>query len=335
MSPVFMIGTQRSGSNLLRLMLNQLDEMASPHPPHILERMYPLLSVYGDLNDEKCFKLLIDDVCRLVELNPVEWSGVILDRNEIFKRSTERSLISVYGAVYDVYAEVTGATTWCCKSLSNVNYLNEIQNHFDNPKFIYLYRDGRDVALSFQRAVVGEKHIYHIAKEWSDTQNKALELKDKVPDELFFAVSYEQLICQTVETTMSLCDFLKVEFKNSMLEFHKSSEARLASKSSDLWSNVSNPIMQNNFKKYKSQMSLKDLRVFESIAGSAMDKLGYQRDIIMPGKEDIYSEQEIMLFEEMNSAMKFNVLNSVDASDKERRERQARLLVEIKSRVSA
>ena len=63
MTPVFMLGTQRSGSNLLRLMINQLKQVASPHPPHILERMTPLLSYYGDLNIESHFNQLIDDVC--------------------------------------------------------------------------------------------------------------------------------------------------------------------------------------------------------------------------------------------------------------------------------
>ena len=50
--PVMMIGTQRSGSNLLRLMLNQLPDIASPHPPHILERLGPLEADYGDLSDD-------------------------------------------------------------------------------------------------------------------------------------------------------------------------------------------------------------------------------------------------------------------------------------------
>ena len=36
------IGTQRSGSNLLRLMLNQLEGIYAPHPPHILKTFYPL-----------------------------------------------------------------------------------------------------------------------------------------------------------------------------------------------------------------------------------------------------------------------------------------------------
>ena len=99
MMPVFMIGTQRSGSNLLRLMLNQLPEIAAPHPPHILQRIMPLLSGYGDLSDDKNFFQLIEDICRLVELNPVPWSGVILDRGDVIRRCRERSAVAIHGIV--------------------------------------------------------------------------------------------------------------------------------------------------------------------------------------------------------------------------------------------
>ena len=53
---IFMIWIQRSGSNLLRLMLNELPEIAAPHPPHILQRMMPLVPRYGDL-DRKSTRL--------------------------------------------------------------------------------------------------------------------------------------------------------------------------------------------------------------------------------------------------------------------------------------
>ena len=155
-----MIGTQRSGSNLLRLMLNQVEGLAAPHPPHILKRLTPLLPSYGDLNQS--FSQLVDDACRLVELNPVNWEGVSLDRKDVASRCKNKSIVAIYFAIYDVLAETWGATSWCCKSLANVAYLPEIAEYADDAKFIYLYRDGRDVALSFQKAVVGEKHIYQI-----------------------------------------------------------------------------------------------------------------------------------------------------------------------------
>ena len=48
--PIQMIGTQRSGSNMLRLMFHELDGVTAPHPPHILERVVPLIAAFGDLS---------------------------------------------------------------------------------------------------------------------------------------------------------------------------------------------------------------------------------------------------------------------------------------------
>ena len=123
---IFMIGTQRSGSNLLRLMLNQLPDIAAPHPPHILDRMTPLIGGYGSLEKDENYRSLVEDVCQLIELNPVPWEGVTLDRETIMARAQARSLMGVFEAVYDHAAETWGAQDWCCKSLANINYLPAI-----------------------------------------------------------------------------------------------------------------------------------------------------------------------------------------------------------------
>ena len=124
--PVFMIGTERSGSNLLRLMLNELPRLAAPHPPHILSRLMPLVPNYGDLEKRENFVQLVDDVCRLVELNPVPWEGVTLLRQDILRRCRRPTLMDAYEAVYDAMAEAWQARTWCCMSLGNIQYLPQI-----------------------------------------------------------------------------------------------------------------------------------------------------------------------------------------------------------------
>ena len=332
MTPVFMIGTQRSGSNLLRLMMNQLKDISSPHPPHVLERMVPLMESYGDLKSDDNFKILVDDVCRLVELNPVEWSDMVFDRDVVMSKAKERSLMSVYGVIYDLYAESQGAKTWCCKSMANINYIDKIEEYFDRPKYIYLYRDGRDVALSFQKAVVGEKHIYNIAKEWADTQAQALDLCNLIDEECFHSVSYEQLTQRPEETARSLCDFLNTDYVPAMLDFHKTSEARNAAESSDLWGNVISPIIKNNSKKYKKELSYNEISIFESVAGHILDQLGYKRDFVASGEEQVFSSQDIDEFNKLNMTKKHTSLLKVDEKDKERRERQLGLLDEIKTR---
>ena len=336
MVPIFMIGTQRSGSNLLRLMLNQLKEISSPHPPHIFERIFPLIDNYGDLQQTRNFAQLVDDVCKLVELNPVEWEGADLDRKKIIARcGKDRNLAAIYGAVYDIYAESQNAKTWCCKSLVNINYVDAIEDYFDNPKYIYLFRDGRDVALSFQKAVVGEKHIYNIAMDWARTQEKAIKLMNRIDGGRIFCISYEKLINDTRGVAQDLCSFLGVKYTESMLDYYKTSEAKNAANSSKLWQNVTNPVMANNSGKYKTQMSEDDLRIFESIAGHVLDKLGYKRELIQKGEELLFSKNDIEYFNHLNSMKKSEISSLVDQNDIKRRNRQSLLLNEIKSRIGS
>ncbi len=335
MDPIFMIGIQRSGSNLLRLMLNQLPEIAAPHPPHILQRLMPLQASYGDLSAEENFKRLVDDACRLVELNPVAWEGVTLDRKDVANRCRERGLVAVHGAVYDICAETQGARTWCCKSLANIHYVPQIESYFKTPKYIYLYRDGRDVALSFRKAVVGEKHYYQIAKEWSSIQELALKIKERIHPSRFLAVRYEDLIHDAENTARTICAFLGVPYLQSMLDFNKTDEAKRAATSSDLWVNVTNPVMKNNSFKFMREMSEQDLRIFETTAGSLLDALGYERILVKSGQERPFTQAELAAFDAENKRLKDDIRKSVDPKDLERRDRQAGLLKEIMGRPQA
>jgi len=329
---IFMIGIQRSGSNLLRLMLNELPEIAAPHPPHILQRMMPLVPRYGDLASDKAFSLLVDDVCRLVESNPVPWEGVKLDRKDVATRCRARSLVAVFGAVYDVMAQTWSAKTWCCKSLANIYYLPEIEDYFSDAKYIYLYRDGRDVAVSFSKAVVGEKHFYHIAKEWNEAQQLALSFRKRVPSKRFFNLSYEELTTDTERAIRSLCAFLEVGYKASMLEFHKSAEAKRAALASNLWENVTNPLMRNNSRKFLKEARENDIRIFESVAGDSMDVLGYERLFAKKGEELRFSQDEIRGFDAENKRLKEVVRERTDPEDLERRKRQESVIKEISAR---
>jgi hypothetical protein len=330
--PILMIGTQRSGSNLLRLMLNQLPGIAAPHPPHILQRMMPLMPSYGDLNQDKNFAVLVDDVCRLVELNPVPWEGVVLDRDDVARRCRARSLVAVFGAVYDVLAETQHAQTWLCKSMQNVMYLPQIDAYYPDAKYLYLFRDGRDVAVSFRKAVVGEKHYYHIANEWASAQRLALKQRAITPPERFINVSYEELTSRTEQTMQRLCAFLGVAYSPSMLEYHKSEEARRAADSSALWGNVVKPVMSDNTRKFLREASEEDIRIFESVAGDVLDALGYERVYVPRGQELKFSDADLRHFDAENKRLKEEVLRGVDTEDLKRRDRQSGLLSEIKQR---
>lgn len=329
---ILMIGTQRSGSNLLRLMLDQIPTIAAPHPPHILQRLMPLLPTYGDLSNPSAFKLLVDDVCSLVELNPVTWEGVSFDPENVASRCRENSLVAIFSAIYDILAEARSAETWCCKSLANVHYIPEISAYLPNAKYLYIYRDGRDVAVSFKKAVVGQKHFYHIAQEWGKAQRVALQMRSQFSADQFFSLSYETLISEPEQSLRGLCNFLGVEYSDSMLDFHQSNEASSTATSSSLWSNVTKPVMSQNTKKFLTQATQEEVKIFELVAGDVLDALGYERFYTTSQDLPSFTEEEIAQFDSENQRLKVEMQEGMDPEDRKRRDRQAALLKSIKER---
>src|SRR5688572_11905577 len=107
MRPFFIVGTERSGSNLLRLVLNAHSRLHVPHPPHIMALMSRLEASYGDLVQDACFRDLVEDACRLTRLHTNPWDDVILPA-EVMARTRGRSLFAVYAAIHELAAVQRG-----------------------------------------------------------------------------------------------------------------------------------------------------------------------------------------------------------------------------------
>jgi len=115
------IGTQRSGSNLLRVMLNQIPQISAPHPPHILKTFFPLIDHYDDLSDEQNFRLLVADVCDWINGNPVPWDGCSINVDAVMAECNQRTLIGIWEAAYRLKAAADNASIWCCKSMERIS----------------------------------------------------------------------------------------------------------------------------------------------------------------------------------------------------------------------
>lgn len=331
--PYMMIGTQRSGSNLLRLMINQLSQITAPHPPHILEKLTPLLPLYGPLDKNTSFNQLIEDVCQLVEKNPVAWEGINLNREDVYSRCDERSLVAVCDAVHNILAQQHKAETWMCKSMANVHLLPEIERFYGKKiKFIYLYRDGRDVSLSFRKAMIGEKSFYHLAKTWSLEQQLALECEQRLGKSQFFKMSYEELTSDVESSLRRLCSFLNVDYSENMLDGYKSVEATRTAVT-NLWSNVVNPLASNNCNKFFKECSLHDVDIFERVAKDSLNALGYKCFLKTEDEKPHFSDDEIKQFEIENESLKKEAIKSSDVVDRELRKPHVELMNSIRQRL--
>ncbi len=332
-SGIQIIGTQRSGSNLLRVILDQSEEISSPHPPHVLTTFVPLLDLYN-LTTEEGYKLLVSDVVDFVEANPVPWDGVVLDKEQLFKEATTHSIFELNKLICRQAAVSKNASYWCCKSMTNFLYAEEIEKAEPGLKYIFLYRDGRDVALSFKKAIVGEKNTYFLAKQWKRDQDACIALSERLPKSRFFSLNYETLITKPEETIKELCLFLGIEYSAEMMNFYTSKTSKLAANAGEMWSNLEKPIMTDNTNKFLKEFTKEDLEIFELVAGDTLKKLGYPLYTNLENVE-LISELAIEKYTQENQILKQQAVLNSSKNDLEKRQPQTILLKEIKEKYAA
>ena len=82
-----------------------------------------------------------------------------------------------------------------CKSMGMSAYHTSLLKFYGKGRlrYIYLVRDPRDVAMSFMKTPVGDKHYYAIVKKWAKLQEQAIAILEAVPD-IIFHIKYEDLL---------------------------------------------------------------------------------------------------------------------------------------------
>ena len=325
------IGTQRSGSNLLRVMLDQFTEVFGPHPPHVLITFYPLLKYYGDLEETTNFKKLIEDICRLIEVNPVPWDGSALNREKIFKRCRRRTLLEIFIQINEFECAESGKTIWCCKSMESLYLLDKFRVEGFEPLYLYLYRDGRDVALSFKKAIVGEKHIYNLAVKWKADQDTCLKELESLDALRYVKVKYEDYIADSDAFIKEICSRVGIKYKNVAKDFYKSEESKRTAAGGKMWENVTKPVMKNNYGKFLKELSGEEILIFEQVAGDTLVKLGYELHMLKPGETKTFTPEEIATFNAENNRLKKQIVHQLPPEDILKRKLQSDIIAEIKA----
>ncbi len=276
-SPVFIIGTERSGSNLVRLILNAHSRILVPHPPHVLHYLAPLEQSYGNLTRDADFRRLVDDVLRLVRAHIYPWE-VELDPRTIVERARPRNLFGVFVALYDQALEASGKARWGCKSTFMIDHVDPLLEHFPDSRLIWLVRDPRDVAASSRKSVFSPFHPWLTAQLWRRQQTRGFELEEHLSEKTLLRLSYEELIARPEAVIRRLCGFLDEPFEDTMLRFFETREANRSGSLSEDWANTARPILSNNAGKFRRHLKPGEIASVEGVTGDLMTRLGYPPD---------------------------------------------------------
>ncbi len=295
--PTFLICSERSGSNLLRAILDAHSQIHAPIPLHLGRDIWANLYRYGDLSCDENWDTLIRDVVARVR---VAWGDLDpqLTADELRNKVEERAFQNIYKYVYVKGMMAAGKSRVFIKENHTHHQAFYLLEHFAKPKFVFKIRDPRDYVLSCKRVSRLLPHYDSVSGAigvWMDDQRGALNIVHALPASQTFMLRYEDLLADPEAVLRALCQFLDVPYEAEMLRFYEQPAAKRAAKSNPAyWKNLARPLLRNNVQKYRSGLRRIEIRTIEFRLGALMRRFGYKPDMSPPG---VFHRMSIKVFE--------------------------------------
>lgn len=257
---VFILGAPRSGTTFLASLLDKT-VYGKPVETHFITKYYTRLERYGDISNPSRLRQLLSDIWKE---RPVQQWRITLDFDDFYRSLPEGfSYSDVVNKIMSLQKKEGNTAAWGDKTPHYVGDLDILVKLFPDAKFIYIVRDGRDVALSLLEKSWGPNNIYECASYWSrlNRNTDLIEALQKAGN--LYRLSYEDLVDNTKDQLLSIYRFLDESVSEQEAE------------------DLAAPVISRNYGKWKTLMGPSDIRTFEAVAGGCLEKLGYE--VMWPG----------------------------------------------------
>jgi hypothetical protein len=288
----FIVGVERSGTTLLRLMLDAHPALAIPGETWFIPTLVKSCADARDPRAEFYAALTSDE----------RWPIFHLDEDRLAERVAPIDPFDLGDAVrafYQLYAERFGKPRWGNKSPGYTPHMVIIQSLLPEARFIHIIRDGRDVALSIQRWRRGAdaSTIGDLAVRWmlriSVARYQLTDLRH------YLEIRYEDLILRPEATMRIVADFIDLPWESAMLHYYEKAEERLleylSAPPSLLTALGGDPLAKHTLTSgpprperigaWRRDMAVSDQLQFAEAAGETLREFGYplEPDASYPG----------------------------------------------------
>lgn len=270
-SPVFVVGMARSGTTLLRSVLDSHPGLAVAPETHFLNKWLPRFGPQGFERDDVVrafWAAFADDVL---------FGQFGYDRERTLAHLLDlddRSPRSIFVQLLRDYAALAGKPRLGEKTPPHAHKLDQLFEWFPDARVLWMIRDPRAVAAShlvFERRWA-EGDVRKHAKRWVALSEKATRWER---DDRVRFVRYEDLVRDPDEQVAAISAFCRLPARDELVE-------REAPPEGSFWDNGSlspkGPISASNIDAWRDRLSDADRRIVEHVAGDAMRARGYDPD---------------------------------------------------------
>jgi hypothetical protein len=290
----FVVGVPRSGTTLLRLMLDAHPQLAIPPETNFIPRLvraWRRLDRRGASEEDKRAKAF--EVLRRHR----RWADWNVGEEGLRRRlaRTPLTLGDAARSLHLEYGERVGKPRWGDKTPIYLRDMTLIQEALPEARFIHLLRDGRDVAVSWTEVSWGTETVLEAAEEWVTRIRKARRSSRRLVPGTYLEVRYEDLLAEPERVLRRVSEFVELPWDSRMLDYHRTAGERLSEMAGELerrrgaaaitaeervsqHSLVAEPPREERAGRWRERLSPAERRQVEAVAGRMLGRLGYPVD---------------------------------------------------------
>jgi hypothetical protein len=289
----FVVGVSRSGTTLLRLMLDAHPDLTIPAETHFV----PMVA-------NVCDRLIAEgaetEVVRREALATMtghpRWGDFRISEDDVRQRMEAHDPLTTADAIrsfYEAAAALEGKPRWGDKSPPYTYKALRVQQALPEAYFIHIIRDGRDVALSLGEVSWGTDDITEAAEKWVSELRKARKRARGLAPGTYMEVHYEDLVTDPEPTLRKVAEFVDLPWDAEMLNYPQRAEERMRGEMERTLKPLGGGTItaeertrqhQLVFEKpsasragrWRTDMSPENVKAFEAVAGPLLKKLGYE-----------------------------------------------------------
>jgi LPS sulfotransferase NodH len=281
------VGAPRSGTTMLRFMLDAHPEVAVP--------------------PETGFLWLASDPQRLAAMTAAEFADAVVtfptgcpnwpdhgideaDFRAAIATIRPFSPAAGFRCFYELYAASRGKPRYGDKTPFHSFFMEHIERVLPEVHFIHIVRDGRDACLSWRKTwFQPTEEIGELAFEWMKYVLAARRQGRRAG--AYLEIRYEELVRNPEPVLRTMCEFLGLEFDAAMLRSYEGVADRLREFKPRAWADGSRhvsieerlanqrltqlPPDESRIEAWRNEMTEAEWREFAAVAGGTLTRLGY------------------------------------------------------------
>jgi hypothetical protein len=282
------VGSPRSGTTLLRFMLDSHSELTIPPETGFLT-LLPQLRGGSDRLRKRFFHAVINHPQPFAA-----WPDFEIPEEAFWTALSEITPFTIsegLRAFYRLYAARMGKPRWGDKTPLYCRELDAIRRVLPEGRFVHIIRDGRDTALSLRRMWFSPGwEIETQAAYWR--KNILSARRDGLGRPDYMEVRYEDLVLSTRAALERICAFTELSYEDAMLTYYTHAPERLREHKGRVRKDGT-PLLTQEQRlhqqkrttrppdpacvfAWKQSMSTEERRRFQLVAGDLLQDLGYE-----------------------------------------------------------